>query len=88
MGFKGEVDYCTGFGISANSLADVDRIINLCNKHGYVKAQKLWWERTKVGSGYSFGFLKGAEARKYAKDEDAYGDYAKKLRGKFSKGLP
>lgn len=73
-----------GFGIPANKLSDVDKIIKLCNKHGYDKASNIWLNskiRGKtVRKGYHFGYLRGAEARKYARSSYAYGEYAEKLK--------
>ena len=75
--------YVTGFGIPANSLKDVNKIIQLCDKHGYKKARDIWDKTTmNPGSGYHFGYLTGKEAKKYAKDEDAYGEYARRYKKK------
>ena len=79
------LEYLSGFGISAKNLKDAEKVVRLAQRHGYRKAQEIWWSRTGVGSGYYLGFLKGKEAEKYAFYEDAYGDYVKQIRRKSKK---
>lgn len=64
-----------GFGIPANKLSDVDKIIKLCNKYGYKKASDIW-QRKMNNTNYRFGYLRGKEARKYARVDGAYGEHA------------
>ena len=70
--------YVTGFGIPANSLKDVDKIISLCNKHGYKKAREIWDKKVLDPTKYHFGYLRGREAKEYA--DEAYGEYAEKYK--------
>jgi hypothetical protein len=80
-----KLDYISGFGISAKNLKDAEKVVRLAKRHGYRKAQEIWWSKTGAGSGYYLGFLKGKEAEKYAFYDGAYGDYVKEIRRKSKK---
>jgi len=89
MDRDGTVQYVKGFGIACRNMKDVNKAIVLCRKYGYNKAQQIWREKyMRFDKGYHFGYLKGKEAEHYAKFDDAYGDYALRLRkGKSQKSL-
>lgn len=77
-----DLSFLGGVGIPANKLSDVDNIIALCNKYGYMKAADIWRKKTIYAKtiDYRFGYLTGAKARHYAKNPNAYGEMVKKVR--------
>lgn len=75
-----------GLGIGAHNMHDADKVIGLINKHGYAKARQIWESDKQEPFTYMYGVLPVKEARKYAKDPYAYGDYAKGLRSGKIKG--
>lgn len=70
----------SSIGIYARNMHDADKVIGLINKHGYSKARKIWTADKQGPFSYMFGVLPVKEARKYAKEPYAYGDYVKDLR--------
>lgn len=68
-------------GYSFVSLQDAKKWIPKIKKLGFGSDELYKLHREYIMS-HSFGYLKGAEAKRYAQDPSAYGDYAEKLRGK------
>ena len=66
--------------IQVRRVADIPLVLTDVRKYGWSKAQDIWSAKARSGD-YSFGYLKGATAKKYSKEKGAYGDYAKKYWG-------
>lgn len=75
-------EYLMGVGISFNKLADIPELNRLLRKYGYDKTQEIWMNKIRTDNDYRFGYIRGKEARKYARHPYAYGKYAEKIRRK------